>query len=86
MRFSKDGTHYEYIAVYGDDLAICMKDHQAFLKFPRKYTNSSSKELDNLVIILVVDIAGMQMEHLLQIQGNMLTRFLIPMEKCVGRN
>ena len=30
MRSSKDGTHYEYIAVYVDDLAICMKDSQAF--------------------------------------------------------
>ena len=31
MRSSKDGTHYEYIAaVYVDDLAICMKDPQAF--------------------------------------------------------
>ena len=29
MRSSKDGTHYEYIAVYVDDLAICMKDPQA---------------------------------------------------------
>ena len=30
MRSSKDGTHYEYIAVYVNDLAICMKDPQAF--------------------------------------------------------
>ena len=30
MRSSKDGSHYEYIAVYVDDLAICMKDPQAF--------------------------------------------------------
>ena len=30
MRSSKHGTHYEYIAVYVDDLAICMKDPQAF--------------------------------------------------------
>ena len=30
MRSSKDGTHYEYIAVYVDDSAICMKDPQAF--------------------------------------------------------
>ena len=29
MRLSKDGTHYEYIAVYVDDLAICMQDSQA---------------------------------------------------------
>ena len=30
MRSSKDGTHYEYIAVYVDDLAICIKDPKAF--------------------------------------------------------
>ena len=30
MRSSWDGTHYEYIAVYVDDLAICMKDPKAF--------------------------------------------------------
>ena len=30
MRSSKDGTHYEYIAIYVDDLTICMKDSQAF--------------------------------------------------------
>ena len=26
MKWSKDGTQYEYIAVYVDDLAICMQD------------------------------------------------------------
>ena len=30
MKSSKDGSHYEYIAVYVDDLAICMKDPKAF--------------------------------------------------------
>ena len=30
MRSSKGGIHYEYIAIYVDDLAICMKDPQAF--------------------------------------------------------
>ena len=30
MKSSKDNNHYEYIAVYVDDLAICMKDPQAF--------------------------------------------------------
>ena len=30
MKSSKDGNHYEYIAVYVDDLAICMKDPKAF--------------------------------------------------------
>ena len=30
MKLSKDSTHYECIAVYVDDLAICMQDPQAF--------------------------------------------------------
>ena len=30
MKSSKDDNHYEYIAVYVDDLAICMKDPRAF--------------------------------------------------------
>ena len=30
MKSSKDGTHYKYIAVYVDDLAVCMKDPKAF--------------------------------------------------------
>ena len=30
MKSSKDDNHYEYIAVYVDDLAICMKCPQAF--------------------------------------------------------
>ena len=47
MRSSKDGTHYEYIAVYMDDLAFCMKDSPAFVILSRKYTSSSSKVLDH---------------------------------------
>ena len=31
MKSSKDASHYEYIAVYVDDLAICMKDPKSFL-------------------------------------------------------
>ena len=30
MKSSKDGSHYVYIAVYVDDLAICMKDPTSF--------------------------------------------------------
>ena len=30
MKSCKDGSHYEYIAVYVDDLAICMKDPKSF--------------------------------------------------------
>ena len=54
MRSSKDGTHYEYIAVYVDDLAICMKDLQALwdtlkqkeqAKAPRSWTTELSSWL-----------------------------------------
>ena len=38
MKLSKDGTHYEYIAVYVDDLIICIQDPQAFCDtFKEKY-------------------------------------------------
>ena len=30
LKLSKDGTHYEYIVVYVDDLAICMQDPLPF--------------------------------------------------------
>ena len=30
MKYSKDGSHYEYIAVYIDDLAIYMEDLKSF--------------------------------------------------------
>ena len=40
MKLSKDATHYEYIAVYVDDLATCMQDPQAFCEPSKKNTNS----------------------------------------------
>ena len=41
MKLSKDGTHYEYIAVNVDDLANCMQDPQAFCDILQENTNSS---------------------------------------------
>ena len=41
MKSSKDGSHYEYIAVYVDDLAICMKDPKAFCDTLKKNTSSN---------------------------------------------
>ena len=37
MKSSKDGNHYEYIAVYVDDLAICMKDPKSFCHTLKEY-------------------------------------------------
>ena len=48
MKSNRDDNHYGYIAVYVDDLAICMKDPQAFcnalkekykLEIERSWTN-----------------------------------------------
>ena len=50
MRSSKDGTHYEYIAVYVDDLAVCMQDPQAICDTLKKTTNSSSKVLETQLL------------------------------------
>ena len=36
MKYSKDGTHHEYIAVYVDDLAIYMEDPKSFCDKLRK--------------------------------------------------
>ena len=41
MKSSKDGNHYEYIAVYVDDLAICMKDPKSFCDTLKKNINSN---------------------------------------------
>ena len=38
MKLSKDGTHFECIAVYVDDLAICMQDSQAFCETLKRKT------------------------------------------------
>ena len=40
MKSSKDDNHYEYIAVYVDDLAICMKDPKAFCNTLREKTQT----------------------------------------------
>ena len=77
MKSSKDRSHYEYIAVYVDDLAICMKDPKnSSVTHSRKSTNLNWKELDQSIITLDVDTPEMKMELLLQIQGNMLKKYL----------
>ena len=86
MRSSKDGTHYEYIAVYVDDLAICMKDPQAICDTLKEKYKLKLKRIQPFSHHLVVDIPEIKMEVLLQIQQSMLTRFLSPMRKCLVRS
>ena len=66
MRSSKDGTHYEYIAVYVDDLAVCMQDPQAICDTLKKDYKLKLKGVGNSALILVVDMPEMKMGLLLQ--------------------
>ena len=69
MKSSKHDSHYEYIAVYVDGQAICMKDPQAFCDTLKEKYKLKLKG-DGPVTILDVDIPEMKMEPLFQIQGN----------------
>ena len=45
MKYSKGGSHYEYIAVYVDDLAICMKDPKSFCETLKEKYKLKSREV-----------------------------------------
>ena len=51
MKSSEDGNHYEYIAVYVDDLAICMKDPKAFCDIQTKTERSWTNQLSSWIWI-----------------------------------
>ena len=77
MRSSKDGSHYEYIAVYADDLAICMKNTHAFC------------DTQGYWITQLPSWCGYTRDEDATCVADpriMLTRFLSPMRKCLGRS
>ena len=86
MRSSKDDTHYEYTAVYVDDPAICMQDPQAFCDTLKEIYKLKLKDIGPLSYDHGYGYNRDADGHLLQIQGNMLTTYLSPMKKCLGRN
>ena len=85
MKSSKDGIHYEYIAVYVDDLAICMKDPKSFCDTLKEKYKLKLKGVGP-INFLDVDTPEMKMEPLLQIQGNMLRKYLSLMKKPLEKN
>ena len=86
MKSSKDGSHYEYIAVYVDDLAICMKDPKSFCDTLKEKYKLKLKGVFQSIITLDVDTLEMKMELLLQIQENMLRKYLSLMKKPLEKN
>ena len=85
MRSSKDGTHYEYTAVYVDDLAICMKDLQACCDTLKEEYKLKLKGIGPLSYHLGCGYTRDKDGTLVADPRNILIRFLSPMKKCLGR-
>ena len=86
MRSSKDGTHSEYIAVYMDDLAICMKDPQVFRDTPKEEYKLKLKDIGPLSYHLccgyTIDEYGTLVADPRKSDGKTLESY----EKCLGRS
>ena len=83
MRSSKDGTHYEYIAVYVDDLAICMKDPQAFCDTLKGKYLLKLKGIWPLSYHLGCGYTRDEGGTLVETQESTLGRSLSPMKNCL---
>ena len=86
MKSSKDGSHYEYIAVYGDDLAICMKDPKSFGDTLKEKYKLKLKGVGPINYHLGCRYTRDEDGTWLQIQENMLRKYLSPMKKPLKRN
>ena len=86
MKSSKDGSHYEYIAVYVDGLAICMKDQKSFCDTLKERYKLKLKGVGPINYQLGCGYTRDEDEPLLQIQGNMLRKYLSLMRKLLEKN
>ena len=85
MRSSKDHTHYGYKAVYVDDLAICMKDPQAFCDTLKEVYKLKLKDVEPQNYHLGCQYTRDEDGTLIADRRNMLTRFLNPLKKMFGK-
>ena len=86
MRSSKDGSHYGYIAVYVDDLAIWMKDPQAICDTLKEVYKHKLKGVGPLSYHLGCGYSRDEDGTRVADPRSMLTRCMSPMKKCLGRN
>ena len=75
-----------YIAVYVDDLAICMKDQKSFCDTLKDKYKLKWKGVGPISYHLGCGIPEMKMELLLQTQESMLKRYLNHMRRCWEKN
>ena len=86
MRSSKDGTYYEYIVVYVDDLAICMKDPEGFCDALKDEYKLKLKCIGPVSYHLCCGYTRDEDRTLAADPRNMLAKFLSPMKTCLGRS
>ena len=85
MKPSKDDNHYEYIAVYVDDLAICMKDPQAFCDTLKEKYKLKLQAVGSINYHLGCGYTRDE-DGTLVVQENILKKFLSHMKKCLVVN
>ena len=83
MKLSKDCTHCEYIAVFVDDLAICMQDPQAFCDTLKEKYKLKQKGVGPISYHLG---CGYKDGILVETQENVLAKSLSPMKRCLEKN
>ena len=86
MKSSKDDSHYEYIAVYVDDLAICIKDPKAFCDTLKEKYKLKLKGVGPINYHLGCGYTRDEDGTLVADQENMLRRYLSHMRKPLERN
>ena len=87
MKSSKDASHCEYIAVYVDDLSICMKDPKSFCDTLKEKYKLKLKGVGPINYHLGCGYTRDEDGTLvLQIQENMLRKYLSLMKKPLEKN
>ena len=86
MKLSKDGTHYEYIANYVGDLAICMQDPQAFCDTIKEKYKLKLKGVGPISYHLRCGYTRDEDGTLVVDQDSMLAKSLSPMKRCLEKS
>ena len=86
MKSSKDGSQYEYIAVYVDDLAICAKDPKSFCGTLKEKHKLKLKGVGAMSYHLGCGYTRDEDGTLVADPRSMLKRYLNHMKRCLEKN
>ena len=86
MKSSKDDNHYEYIDVYADDLAICMKHPKVFCATLKEKHNLKLSRVGAITYNLGCGYTRDEDGTLVADPRNTLKKSLSHREKCLAAN